>query len=95
MDTIWEVHLKDFYKKKSSLMPMETLQHNILWGNIWEVNLKYYGYFKCITRNCKKCGKDIILMNILKENPGIMESTDKVTCINGNEVQMREQIHVD
>ena len=38
-----------------------------------------YGYFQCITGNCKKCGPDIVLMNILKENPGIMDSNEKVT----------------
>ena len=38
-----------------------------------------YGYFQCITRNCKKCGMDGVLMNIIKENPGIMESSETVS----------------
>ena len=38
-----------------------------------------YGYFQYITWNCKKYGTDVVLTNILKENPGIMESKDKVT----------------
>ena len=38
-----------------------------------------YSYFQCNTQNSKKCGTDVVLMNILKENPGIMESKDKVT----------------
>ena len=38
-----------------------------------------YGYFQCITQNCKKCVTDNVLMKILKENPGIVDCTDKIT----------------
>ena len=38
-----------------------------------------YGYFQCITPNCKKCGTDNVLMKILRENPGIVDCTDKIT----------------
>ena len=37
-----------------------------------------YGHFECITQNCKKCGPDYILMEILKQNPGIQDSQEMI-----------------
>ena len=50
-------------------------------------------YFQCITRNCKKCGMDGVLMNIIKENPGIMESSE--TVIDGNGGKINNLAHID
>ena len=37
----------------------------------------YCGYLQCIIRNCKECSTDGVLLNIVKENLGIMESSEK------------------
>ena len=37
-----------------------------------------YGYFNCITRNCKQCGSEV-LMQILEENPDLQTSTEMVS----------------
>ena len=37
-----------------------------------------YGYFHCISRNCKKCGPDKVLLEILKSNEGIDEDDSLV-----------------
>ena len=37
-----------------------------------------YGNFKCIMCNCKKCGPDNILLEILKQNPGIEDSKELI-----------------
>ena len=37
-----------------------------------------YGNFKCITHNCKKCGPDNVLLEILKQNPGIEDSKELI-----------------
>ena len=38
-----------------------------------------YGYFECITRNCKKCGPDNILLSILQQNPDIENCKSEVS----------------
>ena len=34
---------------------------------------KKYGYMKCITRHCDDCGPQLLISEILKENPGLIE----------------------
>ena len=38
-----------------------------------------YGYFHCITRNCKQCGPEFVLMQILEEIPDLQTSTEMVS----------------
>ena len=38
-----------------------------------------YGFFECITRNCKKCGPSNVLLNILHKNPDIENCKSKVS----------------
>ena len=38
-----------------------------------------YGYFSCISCNCKHCGPEVILMKILEENPDLLTSTVPVS----------------
>ena len=38
-----------------------------------------YGHFSCITRDCKKCGPQLVLMSILENNEGIQESKQEVS----------------
>ena len=56
----------------------EVCENNVDHDGLYQV-YPNYGYFQCITRKCKKCHPDAILLNILKENPVIMESTDEVS----------------
>ena len=37
-----------------------------------------YGNFECIMHNCKKCGPDNIILEILKQNPGIEDSNEMI-----------------
>ena len=34
---------------------------------------KEYDYIKCITRQCDDCGPQLLITEILKENPGLIE----------------------
>ena len=34
---------------------------------------KEYGYMKCITRQCNDCGPQLLISEIQKENPGLIE----------------------
>ena len=38
-----------------------------------------YGHFSCITRDCKKCGPEVVLMSILEQNPGILDCDSEVS----------------
>ena len=35
-----------------------------------------YGHFECVMQNCKKCGPDYILLENLKQNPGLQDSQE-------------------
>ena len=54
-----------------------------------------YSYFQSITGNCKKCGTDGVLMNIIKENPGIMESSETVSWDRWEWGKINDLAHVD
>ena len=61
--------VKGFYKR------MELDVKCTLCEVVTDISLanKEYGYKKCITRQCDDCGHQLLISDILKENPGLIE----------------------